>query len=175
MINQPTESDPLLPKDNSGSIGEPKKEVNSSQHEQIVKSSNVYFLDEEHGWLPGILVDTDEGKGIATVIHMDPYDSQKVGKKVKLDHYGPSRSLPLQCVDESGSTVVVEDMRDLPYSNEASMLYNLKDRYEIYKTPYTRATSSVMVAINPYEWIDGLYAERLRLEYAERIVWKGMD
>ena len=65
-------------------------------------------------------------------------------------------------------------MRDLPYSNEPSILYNLKDRYEIHKTPYTRATSSVMVAINPYEWIDGLYADKLRKEYADRIVWKGM-
>lgn len=177
MTNLPTESDPLIPKENgSATTGEANETSHSSQHQQIMKSSNVYIMDETHGWLPAILIHKDEHNEIATVLYKDPNNKSKppIERKIKLDQYGPSKSLPLQCVDDHGSNVVVEDMRDLPYSNEPSILYNLKDRYEINKTPYTRATSSVMVAINPYEWIDGLYADRLRREYADRIVWKGM-
>ena len=142
-----------------------------SQHQEM-KSSRVYVKDKTHGWLPGVLVDTDQSKNIATVICNHP---EKKEVKVKLEHYGPSKSLPLQCVRDDGTTVVVEDMRDLPYSNEASILYNLKERYEQQKTPYTRATNNVMVAINPYEWVDGLYAEKTRKEYADKIVWKGTN
>eukprot|EP00551_Chaetoceros_affinis_P008702 CAMPEP_0203684068 /NCGR_PEP_ID=MMETSP0090-20130426/47847_1 /ASSEMBLY_ACC=CAM_ASM_001088 /TAXON_ID=426623 /ORGANISM="Chaetoceros affinis, Strain CCMP159" /LENGTH=1230 /DNA_ID=CAMNT_0050553231 /DNA_START=174 /DNA_END=3864 /DNA_ORIENTATION=+ len=138
-----------------------------------MKTSQVFFKDRKHGWLPGHLVDTDEEKGIATIVYSDPTgESEDEERKVNLKHYGSSKALPMQCVDSHGTTVVVEDMRDLPYSNEASILYNLKERYEKKGTPYTRATNSVMVAINPYEWIDGLYSERVRQEYADEIVWK---
>ena len=178
MTTLQTESDPLIPnKENeSAIIGAADERSHSSQHQQIMKSSNVYIVDETHGWLPAILIEKDEQNEVATVLYKDPNHKSKppIERKINLDQYGTSKSLPLQCVDDHGSNVVVEDMRDLPYSNEPSILYNLKDRYEIHKTPYTRATSSVMVAINPYEWIDGLYADRLRKEYADRIVWKGM-
>lgn len=152
---------------------------NDPQHEkyehQQIKSSHVYVKDKAHGWLPGVLIDTDQKKDIATVLCNDPQSVHKIEVKVKLKDYGSSKSLPLQCLDSHGSMIVVDDMRDLPYSNEPSILYNLKERYEQQKTPYTRATGCVMVAINPYEWIQGLYAERLRREYANNIVWKGME
>ena len=140
-------------------------------HQQI-KSSHVYIKDKTHGWVPGVLIDTDQEKGIATVISESV---QRNEVKVKLNDYGKSQSLPLQCLDDHGARIVVNDMRDLPYSNEPSILYNLKERYEQQKTPYTRATGCVMVAINPYSWIEGLYAERLRREYANNIVWRGME
>jgi myosin heavy subunit len=143
-----------------------------SQHRQV-NSSHVYIKDKTHGWLPGVLVNTNEKEGIATVICKRKENFNKQEVKVNLGEYGPSKSLPLQCVNSQGSTVFVEDLRDLAYSNEASILYNLKERYDEQRTPYTRATNNVMVAINPYKWIDGLYAERIRTAYAENIVWKG--
>ncbi len=140
-----------------------------------LESSHVYVKDTTYGWLPGVLIDSDEEKGIARVVCKDPKLITKSHEvTIKLKDYGTSKSLPLQCIDTHGSEIVVDDMRDLPYSNEPSILYNLKARYEVEKTPYTRATSSVMVAINPYEWIEGLYAETTRRDYADKIVWKGM-
>lgn len=141
-----------------------------------LKSPHVYVQDKTYGWLPGVLIDSDEEKGTARVVCKYPKLAAKSHEvTIKLKDYGKSKSLPLQCLDSHGSEIVVDDMRDLPYSNEPSILYNLKARYEVEKTPYTRATSSVMVAINPYEWIEGLYAETTRREYADKIVWKGMD
>lgn len=143
--------------------------------------SSVFFRDETHGWLPGHLVEKDEENGIATVLFKDDDKNEKdtIGGgpnerevEIKLDLKDLSQSILLQCVDDNGSTVVVEDMRDLPYSNEASILYNLKERYQGLKNPYTRATNNVLIAINPYHWVDGLYSHDKRNEYSERIVWK---
>ena len=140
---------------------------------QRMKSS-VFFEDDVHGWLKGDLVETDEENGTATIIYKQPNAEDKEQRvKVKLKRNGQSQPLPLQCVDNEGTTVVVDDLRDLPYSNEASILYNLKERYELSKIPYTRVTNNVIVAINPYQWVDGLYSEKKRKDYVDRIVWKG--
>ncbi len=136
--------------------------------------SSVFFKDDTHGWLPGHLVERDEQNGIATVLFKDEEgngDGKEKEVKIKLDINDLTQSILLQCVDDNGSTVVVEDMRDLPYSNEATILYNLKERYQNLRNPYTRTTSNVLVAINPYHWIDGLYSHQKRNEYSERIVW----
>lgn len=140
-----------------------------------MNSSSIYFKDDDHGWLPGELIEQDEESGEATVIYTEPNAETKEQEvRIKLNHYGPSKSLPLRCLDHEGSSVVVQDLRDLPYSNEASILYNLKERYQKQKMPYTRATNNVLIAINPYHWNDGLYSKDLRREYAEQIVWKGL-
>ena len=140
-----------------------------------MNSSSIYFKDENHGWLPGELIEQDEENGVATVIYTEPNTETKEQEvKIKLKHYGPSKSLPLRSLDSQGSSVVVQDLRDLPYSNEASILYNLKERYEKQKMPYTRATNNVLIAINPYHWNDRLYSKEMRTEYAEQIVWKGL-
>ncbi len=162
----------------------PPKVYDESEHEEQesssirqslerMRSSSVFFKDDTHGWLPGNLIDRDEEKGIATVLFKDR-DGKDTEKemKIKLDSKSSSQSILLQCVDDSGSTVIVQDLRDLPNLNEASILYNLKNRYQNRKCPYTRATSNVLVAINPYHWIDGLYSHERRNEYSEKIVWK---
>lgn len=77
----------------------------------------------------------------------------------------------LQCVDNDGHLVTVDDLRDLPYLHEASILYNLKDRYERQTKIYTRAHNRVLIAVNPHEWIEGMYAEDKRIQYAEYFVW----
>ena len=154
--------------------GEKKEMANIHASLERMRSS-VFFKDDDHGWLPGHLIDKDENKGIATVLFRNEQDDDETKEKevkIKLGVNDLSQSLLLQCVDDNGSTVVAEDMRDLPYCNEASIVYILKERYQNLRNPYTRATSNVLVAINPYHWIDGLYSHDKRNAYSERIVWK---
>jgi myosin V len=49
-------------------------------------------------------------------------------------------------------------------------LYNLKKRH-LAEKPYTR-TGDIVIAVNPYQWIDGLYSEKKRLYYSNRLVWE---
>lgn len=91
---------------------------------------------------------------------------------VRLKDYGGS--LPLQYVDDDGNHQVVADLRDLPFIHEANVLYNIKARYEApNEAIYTRLHHRIIIAINPNKWINGLYAEDTRLQYAEKLVWKG--
>ena len=62
----------------------------------------------------------------------------------------PSSGFPLQCVDEDGNQIQYEDMCKMPYLHEASLLYNLKNRYDGKNgVPYTRA-GDILIAVNPY-------------------------
>mmetsp|Transcript_50708 Transcript_50708/g.61163 ORF Transcript_50708/g.61163 Transcript_50708/m.61163 type:complete len:403 (+) Transcript_50708:153-1361(+) len=78
-------------------------------------------------------------------------------------------TLPLQDVDDAGQFRHRNDMTDLPYLHEAGILYNLATRHNL-EMPYTRA-GSVIFAMNPLKWFDGLYNEARRRDYAERFVW----
>ena len=83
-------------------------------------------------------------------------------------------SLPLQYVDDHGNHQVVRDLRDLPFIHEANVLYNIKARYEApNEAIYTRLHHRIIIALNPNKWIHGLYAEDTRIQYAEKLVWKG--
>uniref|UniRef100_A0A6S8WDV1 Myosin motor domain-containing protein n=1 Tax=Ditylum brightwellii TaxID=49249 RepID=A0A6S8WDV1_9STRA len=77
--------------------------------------------------------------------------------------------LPLQDLDSLGDIYVRDDLSDIPFLHEASILYNLAARHSLQK-PYTRA-GVVIVAMNPFKWIDGLYSEEKREQYSERYVW----
>jgi hypothetical protein len=56
-------------------------------------------------------------------------------------------------------------MADLAHLHEAAILYNLKRRH-FDGNPYTRV-GDIMVALNPFQWIDGLYSEEKQLFYAK--------
>jgi len=90
---------------------------------------------------------------------------------VNLSDY-PKQTLPLMEVDLNGTPITHMDMTNIPYLHEASILYNLKERYEGRDgVPYTR-TGDIIIAINPYRWIKGLYAQAAREFYAEQLVWR---
>lgn len=84
----------------------------------------------------------------------------------------PHQTLPLQDVDENGKLILREDMCEIPYLHEASILYNLKGRFEGKEgVPYTRV-GDIIISINPYRWIEGLYSKKTRHLYAMNLVWK---
>ena len=145
-------------------------------------SNRVYIKSDEYGWLPAKLISHDADDGTATVSvrnYADQNQIQSHGENdeavlescevvVNLSDY-EGRVLPLQNVDEDGTLREVADMVDLPFLHEAAILYNLKARH-VASTPYTR-TGDIVIAVNPYQWIDGLYSEERMAHYADKLVW----
>ena len=104
-------------------------------------------------------------KGIERTVHLKDY---------------PNKELPLQNIAHHNSKrrtasrthhpiMMVSDMADLPFLHEAAILYNLKERHAN-KLPYTRV-GDIVVAMNPFEWIDGLYSSEKQKMYAQHLIW----
>lgn len=69
--------------------------------------------------------------------------------------------------------VNARDMADLSYLHEAAILYNLKLRHAN-RLPYTRV-GDIVVAVNPFLWINGLYSSKKQAIYAQHLVWDVKD
>lgn len=155
-------------------------------------TNRVYILDKDFGWLPASVL-SSSGKTVEVEVRdyeddilipacevsssLTPSIAQKrrgakavpVKRiKVNLKDY-PGGVLPLQNVDQDGKLIVVEDMVDLSFLHEAAILYNLKKRHGD-GNPYTR-TGDIVIAVNPYQWIDELYSDETRALYADKLVW----
>jgi myosin-5 len=153
-------------------------------------TNRVYIASEEFGWLPAKVISTS---GTCATVQVKDYEQdlqipacevsniaattlkrhEKIAiKELKVDLSSKTYSdgvLPLQNVDQDGKLVQVEDMVDLGFLHEAAILYNLKARHS-QGIPYTR-TGDIVIAVNPYRWIDELYTEEMRNFYAEKLVW----
>jgi hypothetical protein len=99
-------------------------------------------------------------------------------RTVSLSDY-PKQELPLQNTAEqqlsnyySHGTAGKRDMADLPFLHEAAILYNLKERHYNHH-PYTRV-GDIVVAMNPFQWMDHLYSSETREFYAKTLLWEGM-
>lgn len=141
-------------------------------------SNDVYIRSDDYAWVPARLVEQDK---TTAKVAIPQYESEEfimsdggkaaVGFKsaiVKLSDY-VSNVLPLQNVNSSGTLREVNDMVDLAYLHEAAILYNLKARHVAAK-PYSRV-ADIVIAVNPYQWLTDLYSEKVRMHYAQKIVW----
>ena len=142
-------------------------------------STAVFIKDGDTQWVPAEIISFQEladRNMVEVVLSPDPEDVTSSNAwaitSVDLSTY-PNQTLPLQEVDEYGRRVVHADLTDMQYLHEAGILYNLKDRYcgGDQCHPYTRA-GSVVIAMNPYEWIDGMYDSEMKQYYADRLVWR---
>jgi myosin V len=59
------------------------------------------------------------------------------------------------------------------FTLQAAILYNLKARHA-QALPYTR-TGDIVIAVNPYQWLNDLYTEKLQKKYAQRLVFDVAD
>lgn len=74
------------------------------------------------------------------------------------------RSLPLHNLNVGHNGV--EDMCDLGFLHEASILNNLQRRFEN-KLPYTRS-GDICIAVNPYQWLD-IYTQSSMQSYSKKL------
>jgi len=132
-------------------------------------SNHVYISHVKFGWIPARVISTSILDGTATVIASLPTGESTI--TVKLSDYDQySNSLPLQNVDPNdGRLLEVEDMVDLSFLHEAAILYNLKSRHGR-GLPYTR-TGLIVIAVNPYQWINDLYTPLTQAHYATSLIW----
>ncbi len=161
--------------------------LSSSPSMDTTTGTHVYIKDKTDGWIPATINCRNQDGTVAVVSE----DGEE--RTVNLNDYKPSKHLPLRCVDlnvdmdanegietksstDNGSCRLYSDLRHIPYLHEANVLYNLKGRYEqMNSSIYTRAHDRVLIAINPFRWIDGIYADEKRIHYAEQLVWKTRD
>ena len=87
-------------------------------------------------------------------------------RKIWYEEYA-SCDLPLQN-DEEGKP----DMADLVELHFAAILYNLKARH-FQRKPYTRV-GDIIIAMNPFSWINELYEPGTRDLYSMNLIWEGM-
>lgn len=77
--------------------------------------------------------------------------------------------LPLQNVDAGGNAMVLADMVELPSLTEPAILSNLMARH-VKQLPYTKI-GDIIIAMNPFMWVEGMYTSEKRLEYANKLIW----
>jgi len=143
------------------------------------KSSFVFLKDPEYAWIPARLI---RSSGNVADVEIPEYsdeqnticDGGKSAKKIidaEVDLSDYNRGvLPMQNVDENGRMKVYPDMVELPFLHEAAILYNLKKRH-LDNFPYTR-TGDIIIAVNPFQWFKSIYTEKVRANYANKLVWE---
>jgi len=115
---------------------------------------------------------------------------QKDIRIIDLSAY-PGAVLPLQNIDtvikpddgqdeEKIKLNVKPDMSDLAHLHEAAVLFNIKELYcrpadksvEAHRrcVPYTRV-GDIIIALNPFAWMEELYSEKTQTFYADALVW----
>ena len=78
------------------------------------------------------------------------------------DGKGAPASLPL-CNDDSVSPEGEDDMTHLNHLHEPAILHNLRLRHA-HRHAYTN-TGDIVIAVNPYAWLEHLYTDELRARY----------
>ena len=124
------------------------------------KVTPVYIQSKDSVWVPALQLKSHNGRATVSVPKFknerDMLNCAKASRTLKyetqvvdLKDY-ENGVLPMQNVDSNGNVEDYKDMVDLPFMNEAAILYNLKVRH-IREKPYTR-TGDIVIAMNPYQW-----------------------
>lgn len=183
-----------LARSRSASLLQQKEEHRSTS--KLKTSTGVYIQDEAYSWLPANFIRyCDEQKTKAevsivlpsdwhaqtvlsvdsTILDLEEGTAKSLTRVVSLSDY-PNQELPLQNIESSTTSYNANsskrDMADLPHLHEAAILYNLKERHATHH-PYTRV-GDIVVAMNPFVWMDQLYRKETRDLYAKNLVWSHM-
>jgi myosin heavy subunit len=135
--------------------------------------TNVFVQDPDFAWLPATVVDTDDADRVQVQIQLPSDWTQttllppkavvidKTVRWVNLNDYF-DHVLPQQ------NNKAVRDMAELPHLHEAGLLYQIKERHAM-QQPYTRV-GDILVAVNPCQWMEGLYTVEMQELYAKHFV-----
>jgi hypothetical protein len=173
----------------------------SSSFSSLGGSTEVFVRDTFFCWLPATVLEYHKDHAVVSVVQQEAWDestflgkgyghagihsSMKNTPSNEIDHYtsnyGVSASnlrkvfyrdyddgdLPKQNVQGYGK----RNMEDLMFQHPAAILYNLKDRHYQQK-PYTRV-GDILIAMNPFVWINELYSPETRELYSRHLIWNG--
>ncbi|ETV70586.1 hypothetical protein, variant 2 [Aphanomyces astaci] len=127
-----------------------------------MEGSQVYIPDEKLAWVPGTVLRTEDG-GKRVLVRLVHANATTIDDRwVDLRDESMPSELPLQNDDPlvHGS---VNDMCTLNHLHEPAIVYNLRARF-LQQRPYTY-TGDIVVAVNPYAWLDGLYSKATQALY----------
>ncbi|KAL7508418.1 hypothetical protein ACHAXN_005483 [Cyclotella atomus] len=177
-------SDKISSHSNTNSSNTNTNDSDPSQRTEskMTEGTPVYIRDAHYSYLPAIISSPQDDKHRLKVQITLPSDwnqytvlppkSSTIAAEeriVKLTDY-PNNELPLQNITKNGDDSGKNDMADMEHLHEAAILYNLKRRH-VNGNPYTRV-GDIMVALNPFQWIDGLYSEEKQMFYAKCLIWQ---
>ncbi len=156
--------------------------------------SAVYIADEAYAWLPASVIKVD-GDDVTVSVSLpktwlsntvlspdstiddledalsnnDDISDLEEGASIRIVNLKdyPGHELPLQ---NGKRSLGKRDMADLPFLHEAAILYNLKQRHYD-QQPYTRV-GDIIIAMNPFTWMNDLYSQETRDLYAKSLVWE---
>ncbi|OQR90481.1 myosin, partial [Thraustotheca clavata] len=123
-----------------------------------MEGSKVYVPDGRLIWLPATVTRVEDGGQRISVLLQDG-----TTRVVDLQDEGMPESLPLQNHEAENGQDDVEDMCTLNHLHEPAIVYNLQTRFAK-QCPYTY-TGSIVVAINPYAWLN-LYSKETQKLYS---------
>mmetsp|Transcript_7318 Transcript_7318/g.15200 ORF Transcript_7318/g.15200 Transcript_7318/m.15200 type:complete len:1329 (+) Transcript_7318:244-4230(+) len=159
--------------------------------ESYWKSPYVYIRDIKYGWIPADIIkkhfrddDNVNDRKITEVsvrplkpsnwdesTHFEECEAYPFGQipLVRVDVTHPANAkLPVQNVDDRGDVVHAADLANLGFTHEAAVLYSLKERHYL-QLPYSRL-NGILVAMNPFQWIDDLYTPEKLRQYFDSII-----
>jgi hypothetical protein len=131
----------------------------------------VYIQDKKYGWLPAIILEERDSRAVVQVKWPDPsitvvFEGREQPETVTVDYKNyAEEELPLQ------NSQAKRDMVDLVHLHDAAILYNLQQRHADLQ-PYTRV-GEILVAMNPFQWIDSLYTTECQEDYTHKLIGKG--
>ena len=145
--------------------------ISPPRHGELI---NLFVPDQTHVWLCASLESESDrsshrsnpskgGVGNVTVL-IDDWSNGYAIKETRVLEGLDVSTLPLQNLDIPNGGM--DNMTNLGYLHEASILHNLKKRFESHQ-PYTR-TGQIVIAINPYCWLN-IYGTESMNEYASKL------
>ncbi|XP_010902944.3 myosin heavy chain, fast skeletal muscle [Esox lucius] len=121
-------------------LRKPERERIEAQAKPFDSKNSCYVTDKVELYLKGLVTDRSEGKCVVTVTKPDGSKQEGVEfKEADIYEMNPPK------YDK------IEDMAMMTYLNEASVLYNLKERYAAWMI-YTYS-GLFCATVNPYKWL----------------------
>uniref|UniRef100_A0A6Q2ZMB2 Myosin-7B n=1 Tax=Esox lucius TaxID=8010 RepID=A0A6Q2ZMB2_ESOLU len=120
-------------------LRKPEKERMEAQTAPFDSKNACYVSDVKELYLKGLVTARSEGKCVVTVSHPDGTKTVRLFKEADVYQMNPPK------YDK------IEDMAMMTYLNEASVLYNLKERYAAWMI-YTYS-GLFCATVNPYKWL----------------------
>jgi myosin heavy subunit len=136
-------------------------------------NTKVYIKDKEFAWLPARILAIDDHVVTVRIELALDWEETTLGGESSYDLDG--KVVQVSAFDYCKGVLprrnqqLCRDMADLPYLNEAAILYQIKDRH-VRQKPYTRV-AEIIVAVNPCHFVPNIYSEDEQKKYAIKLVY----
>jgi len=137
---------------------------------RLRKGDKLWVRDEEEVWREGVLAGKQGRSRHGDLLQVWVQDDESFGSssyeehKFRLVTVSASTDCEVRLVDSAEELRFVDDLTELPALHEASLLTALHERFKLDQI-YTFA-GAVLLALNPFKSLKGVYGTRLMREYA---------